>query len=214
MPKARSTRKAKPTRRKTGSPTRSVTWGRPARRRDRRWNYAMLGAAVLALGYGVYAWQQTALDEDAFLGLAEQGRGVLAQVQSIPSRGRDHLSPGQTHRYPSRFPTTGPHAAAPTLPGVYAESQPPTGLVHAVEHGNIVVYYDAPGDAAMEQLRAWANLYDGQWSGLVVTQSPGLGKSVVLTAWTRHLELDAFDPAAAAAFIDAYRGRGPENPVR
>ncbi len=208
MPKARSRRG------KTGSPARSVTWGRPASRRDRRWNYAMLGAAVLALGYGAYAWQQAARGEDAFLTLAGQGRSALAQVQSIPSRGRDHLAPGQTHRYPSPFPTTGPHAPAPTLPGVYTRPQPPTGLVHAVEHGNIVIYYDAPGGAAMERLRAWADLYDGQWSGLVVTPSSGLGKAVVLTAWTKRLRLDAFDPAAAAAFIDAYRGRGPEHPVR
>ena len=42
----------------------------------------------------------------------------------------------------------------------------------------------------------------------------GLGQSVVLTAWAKRLDLDRFDPAPAAAFIDGYRGRGPENPVR
>lgn len=66
----------------------------------------------------------------------------------------------------------------------------------------------------MEQLKEWAGLYDGQWSGLVVTRNSGLDEAVVLTAWTKRLEFDSFDPAAAAAFIDAYRGRGPENPVR
>ena len=28
------------------------------------------------------------------------------------------------------------------------------------------------------------------------------------------LKQDTFDAAGAAAFIDAYRGRGPENPMR
>jgi hypothetical protein len=37
---------------------------------------------------------------------------------------------------------------------------------------------------------------------------------VVLTAWRKILKLDSFEPAAAAAFIDTYRGRGPEKRVR
>ena len=44
--------------------------------------------------------------------------------------------------------------------------------------------------------------------------TPDGGEAIVLTAWTKRLRLDPFDPAAAAAFIDAYRGRGPEHPVR
>jgi len=52
------------------------------------------------------------------------------------------------------------------------------------------------------------------WSGIVATPMPGIGEAVVLTAWRRMLRLDTFDAATAAAFIDAFRGRGPENPVR
>ncbi len=209
---------AKPKRRKgratTRPATRSMAWGRPAGRRDRRWNYALLALAVLALGYGAYAWLRAGGNEDVFLALAERGQEALARVESIPSRGREHLSPGEAHSYPGPFPTTGPHDPTPTQPGVYTEPQRPTGLVHALEHGNIVIYYDQPGEQAMQQLRDWAGLYDGQWSGLVLTPSPDLGEALVLTAWTRRLKLDAFEPTTAAAFIDAYRGRGPEHPVR
>ena len=42
----------------------------------------------------------------------------------------------------------------------------------------------------------------------------GLGQTIELTAWTKLLRLETWDAALAAAFIDAYRGRGPENPVR
>jgi hypothetical protein len=49
---------------------------------------------------------------------------------------------------------------------------------------------------------------------VVAAPSSGLGKAVVLTAWRKILKLDEFDPAAAAAFIDKFRGRGPENRVR
>ncbi len=53
-----------------------------------------------------------------------------------------------------------------------------------------------------------------RWAGIVVTPKSGLGETVVLTAWTRVLRLKPFEPEAAAAFIDAFRGRGPERPVR
>lgn len=47
-----------------------------------------------------------------------------------------------------------------------------------------------------------------------MTPRPGLGETIILAAWRRTLTLDPFDGDAAAAFIDAYRGRGPEHLVR
>ena len=169
---------------------------------------------ALAAVYGAYAWWDSARIERAFMVRAAEGERALERIESIPSQGRTHLSPGESYAYGSRFPTSGPHDPTWTRSGVYDQPQPPTQLVHALEHGNIVIYYDQPGPKAIARFEAWADLYDGQWSGLVVTPEAGLGQAVVLTAWTRRLELDSFDPAAAAAFIDAYRGRGPENPVR
>lgn len=78
----------------------------------------------------------------------------------------------------------------------------------------VVIYYDTPPAAVLATLYSWADLYGGQWSGVVVTPMPGLGEEVVLTAWERMLKLRPFDAAAAAAFVDRFRGRGPENPVR
>lgn len=206
--------KSKARRTKAASSGRSVAWGGPAKAGDRRWNYVILAVVVAAVGYGAFAWWTSARTETDFLALAEQGRDGLAAVRSSPSQGRDHLAPGQSYSYASAFPTSGPHDPTPTAPGLYRTQQPPTRLVHALEHGNIVVYYDRPDAAVMARLEDWARLYDGQWSGLVVTPGRGLGSKIVLTAWTKRLDLDSFEPATAAAFIDAYRGRGPEHPVR
>ena len=63
-------------------------------------------------------------------------------------------------------------------------------------------------------MKDWTALYGGHWDGVVATPSSGLGKAVVLTASRKILRLDEFDPAAAAAFIDRFRGRGPEKPMR
>ena len=76
------------------------------------------------------------------------------------------------------------------------------------------IYYDRPGPDAISTLEDWTSLYTGHWDGVIATPSPGLGKAVVLTAWRKKFELERFAPAASAAFIDAFRGRGPENPVR
>ena len=71
-----------------------------------------------------------------------------------------------------------------------------------------------PGAEAVQLLKDWTSPYGGQWAGVVATPSSGLGKAVVLTAWRKILKLDEFDPAAAAAFVDRFRGRGPEKKVR
>ena len=83
-----------------------------------------------------------------------------------------------------------------------------------MEHGHVAIYFDQPDEEAMRLIRTWAGLFRGPWSGVIASPSPGLGQAVVLTAWQRRLRLDTFDPAAAAAFVDLFRGRGPENPVR
>jgi hypothetical protein len=63
-------------------------------------------------------------------------------------------------------------------------------------------------------LKGWADEHQGQWDGVVVVPSPGLKERVVLTAWEKRLQLKRFDAAAAAAFLDAFRGRGPEGAMR
>jgi hypothetical protein len=201
MPKSK--KRAKKTDRPTGRAGKS--W------RGRAIAAVVLGAAIIVAGIAWWRWSNA---ESTFLALAAEGRAALAQVQSLPSEGRTHLSPGETHRYASRFPTSGPHYAEWSEPGVYETAERPSYLVHALEHGNIVVYVDQPAPAVVGMLEAWASLYGGQWDGIVLVPMSGLGEAVVLTAWTKRLRLDRFDPAAAAAFIDAYRGRGPEHPVR
>ncbi len=146
--------------------------------------------------------------------LASAGAAGLENVQTMPDLGRGHLQPGQGYRYPAKFPTSGPHAPTWTEPGFYTVQPRDIYLVHAMEHGNVVIYYDAPTGNAMASLKVWADLYSGMWSGLVVAPMQGLGEEIVLTAWRKILRLKTFDEPAAAAFIDAYRGRGPENPVR
>jgi len=191
-----------------------INWGGKASSGTNRFNI-VFGLAVSAglIALSVYWWNGRAVQSD-FMALASRGHAALEQVEDFLNLGRTHLSPGQGHSYSTSTPTSGPHDPIPTTPGFYESPQPPTKLVHSLEHGMIVLYYDQPAPDVMEQLKSWSSLYTGLWDGMIVTRLSGLGPNVTATAWRKKLEVQPFDPAAIAAFIDAYRGRGPENPVR
>ncbi len=211
-----TSKKRKP---KTGnSANKGVSYGANIGQTNRGTNrLAFIVAAVAILGSGYYWWsgKQSADQLEANLGsLAQEGQVALENVRSTPNQGNGHLGVGAVKNYVEPFPTSGDHAASGVKAGFYDREMPKINLVHSIEHGNIVIYYDTPGDAAMDTLKSWTSRYSGAWDGVVATRSPGLGDVVVLTAWTKLLRLEGFDEAAAAAFLDTYRGRGPENQVR
>ena len=207
--------KSKSAKRRKPAGAKNISWGGAYSPRKRRRDGLIVGVAIVAVALGTgFAWWYSADTEAEFRALAAEGRAALARVRTLPSLGGGHPAAGQDRQYADRFPTSGPHDRTWTRAGFYTEPQRPTQLVHALEHGNIVIYYERPGAEVLEQVESWADLYDGQWDGVVVTVMPGLDKRLMLTAWTKRLELKSFEGAAAAAFIDAFRGRGPEHPVR
>ncbi len=208
MSKSRAKKKARK------SSNRQISWGGKATKGSRRTNMVFGAIVVLALVAGGLYWRRGNQLDAAFGALAAEGQASLSQVRTLPLRGSGHLAIGQSHSYDERFPTSGIHAAFKVNPGFYREVQLPTALVHSIEHGHVVVYYENPGADAIQFLKDWTSFYDGNWDGLVAVPAAELGSAVVLTAWRKIYRLDDFDPAAAAAFIDLYRGRGPENPVR
>lgn len=149
-----------------------------------------------------------------FDALAKKGRPQLSRVEKAPDYGNTHVAEGTPLAQSEPFPLSGPHWPVPTPPGFYKQPQPKEQLIHALEHGQVAVYYDEPGFKALSALVRWTKELSAPWSGLIAVPHKGLGDDLVLTAWRYRLRLPAFDEAAVAAFIDAYRGRGPENPVR
>ena len=208
---------SKPKSRNKGDPaaTKSGAKWSPWRMLRANWPYLVLALVVFVLAsLAREYWLAPQSPQEAFLDEAKNGQAALANVVTVPSRGHTHVPPGRTVDYGAWPPTSGDHDREPVDPGVYDQPQKPEQLVHSLEHGLIVIYVDDPGAAALDTLKAWVKLYRDPWAGIVVVPKPELGKGVVLTAWTRYLRLDPFDAPAAAAFIDAFRGRGPENPVR
>ena len=171
---------------------------------------------LLALGL-LIAWPTSQAQAQAH----GEGRDALFQydanhpayrdIQREESLGRQHVE-GEVP-YGTEYPTSGPHNPSPIPPGFYKDALPPERLVHSLEHGNIIIYYDEPSDAAMNLIRGWTDQFGGAWDGVIAARKEGLGERIVMTAWQHRLELDKMD-VRASFFIDGFRGRGPENRVR
>jgi len=173
------------------------------------------GALILALGFSL---PLTAADAQMAEGTGHEelyqydaSHPAYRDIQREESLGREHIE-GPID-YGTDFPTSGPHNPVWVEPGFYDEPADLKNLVHSLEHGNIVIYYDEPGDAAMKLIRGWAERYQGQWDGVVAVPYEGLGEGIVLTSWQHRLEVAKMD-VRASFFVDAFRGRGPENRVR
>ncbi len=208
MPKSRS-------RRRRTSKTRHAGSSRDHTRGRRLWRPVAVAAGVVLAATAAWFWYANFLQsEQAFLEHARRGKDALTRVVRPPNEGRGDVSPGQVVRYQGDPPTSGLHDRKWIDSGVYERVQNRMELVHSLEHGTIVIYYDTTDPATWEVLNDWADLYDYPQGGIVLAPTPGLGEAIVLTAWTRLLRLELFDADAAAAFIDAYRGRGPESRIR
>lgn len=174
----------------------------------------VVALVALGLAWGAFLWWRGREVVSSFDSLVTFGKAQLSRVIERPDTGRGHGTDGQPLGFSDDPPTSGIHWPSWINAGFYTTAEPKEKLVHALEHGNVVIYYDQPGAEALGTLRAWAGQFRGQWDGIVVVPKAGLGPIIELTAWNKLLRLDGWDAPTVAAFVDAYRGRGPENPVR
>lgn len=184
--------------------------------------YGAIAVVVLLLAAGIYVTTLSDGDESTSIetrSLPENGdQSLLEDVERFPSQGRSHVSPGTGIDYATSPPTSGPHYGDWTDAGYYEETPAAGYLVHSLEHGAVVIYYDpdALTPEAEESLRAFAGAHQDQWASVVVAPNPNDDPEspYVLTAWRTMLRMDEYDPEVVRAFLAEYLGRGPENPVR
>jgi len=132
----------------------------------------------------------------------------LAGVAKPANEGRTHLETGQTVAYATATPTSGPHSPGAPRCGVSSQQLPPELAVHALEHGSVVIWYQAglAGDD-VAKLRETINRFDDR---VILSPNAQLDRPIVATAWNRLKAYEGPDPEIEE-FIETYRGRGPEN---
>ena len=134
---------------------------------------------------------------------------ALAEIQTFADQGQAHLDVGApAPDYNSDPPTSGPHAPAAAACGIYREAPPDINLVHDLEHGVIVAYYDPA--TALEARDELENFARDAGTHVIVAPREGMEAPITLTAWTHMLTLDTFDAAAVDAFYGEFAQRGPE----
>ncbi len=136
--------------------------------------------------------------------------------EQFPVEGEAHVAPGTKIPYKTDPPTSGNHSSSTAEPKFYTTPVPPELLVHNLEHGNIVIYYDESRLNADDilKIRSLTDRYRGPFDAVLAVPRSDPAHLLILTAWTRMLKLTRYDPEAVARFVDRYRGRGPERRVR
>jgi len=147
---------------------------------------------------------------------------------SVPATGSGvHLPEGQPlPPYSTNPPTSGPHFTNTMPEGFYDETSPeatglpnPQGyLVHNLEHGYVIFWYNCAGlsPAGCGDLKTGIQTAMGAVNNFKVIAFPWppLDVAVVATSWGRMLVMESFDPELAAQFIQRNRNRAPEPNAR
>ncbi len=162
-------------------------------RRARVWNIAAwVGSLAVVVGIGFGLW------------LALRPGPELAGVERPPDAGRGHVA---SAAYSSGAPTSGAHASQSPTCGVYPTPLAPSLAVHALEHGVVVLWYDADRPDLAAELADVADNWD---SHVIVSPSDNIDSPIVATAWNRRKAYSDVVPEVNE-FVDIYRQRGPES---
>jgi Protein of unknown function (DUF3105) len=164
-----------------------------------------------------------------FGGTPSPGLGVQQ-----PNDGGAHVTPGADCRYaPETDPNCGtdPYSSLPAASGphwdqsalanwgVYSTPQPETQLIHNLEHGGVVIWYDpsALDAAAIDELSGYVNTQTASgvsgrykfilspWGGADPLPAP-----IVASTWRWLLELDTADVDVIDEFAREHYGEAPE----
>lgn len=156
-------------------------------------------AALVLAGLGYALWQ-----------LARPKLGV-----AVAKMGSPHIQVQDQHEpYNSDPPTSGPHLAQPAEAGFYDEALSDEQLVHNLEHGYVVIWYNCSGieetacAAFKIQIR---NLMDRAGSRkLIAVPRSSLPGAIAATTWGRLYQPATFDPDDLLTFIKQFRYKAPE----
>jgi Protein of unknown function (DUF3105) len=142
-----------------------------------------------------------------------------------PNDGADHITPGTIfpaaqRPYSSTPGTSGPHWDPSGIAnwGVYTTPQPEEQLIHNLEHGGIVIWYDAEAldadqvdELAQYVTRQNASGVSGRYKFILSPwEGPDFGHPMAVTAWRQLLYLDEVDTGTIDEFARAHYGRAPE----
>jgi hypothetical protein len=121
--------------------------------------------------------------------------------------------------YNSDPPTSGKHYEATLNAGFYNEgdvavAHPEGHLVHNLEHGYVIFWYNCSplSETECTELKGQIQgVMEGENNFKVIAFPwPSIDVPVVMTSWGRILRLENFDPQVAQNFVQTRRNKAPE----
>lgn len=128
----------------------------------------------------------------------------LSEVTRPPSGGRGHVV-GATFESPT--PTSGEHDAQAPSCSSYSVPLEPALAVHALEHGAVILWYDAAQPDLSDRLASMTEEWE---SHVIISANDNLDAPIVATAWNRLKKYQPGD-SEIVEFVRTYRKRGPES---
>lgn len=177
---------------------------------ERQLTYLVAGAAALfALLIGLIIF------------VSIQRSQPIAGEVTVATLGNTHISPDRVVdvTYNSAPPTSGPHFGSLAEWGIYTDPVPYQVLLHNLEDGGVVLYYQCPQGCSeeVEQLTTLVQGYldvgkrlvlapnDPAWSSGGASHAD-METRFALTAWNRILKSNVIDAQQIRAFIQKYEG--------
>lgn len=167
---------------------------------------AFVIAALIGLSLRSGTSEPKADDRAGAFGAAMSEAGC-GDIQEFEDEGADHVENGTEVDYETAIPTSGTHWQAPAEAGFYEEATPAAQLVHNLEHGQVVVYYQDVAGAELVELEDYV-VGD---AALVAAPAPESAESAItFVAWTKLQGCERLSSEALDAFRQQFQGRGPE----
>jgi Protein of unknown function (DUF3105) len=173
-----------------------------------------LGALVVVAVIGVVLFATNVFGSDKLAGMKTLVKnGTCVETDFKKSMGREHTTNPKTKIVYTQSdpPTSGKHYQVPPPLMIYDEPVPQWILLHALEHGNVLVQYGSKVSAADKAALRAAVL--SHRARTLMAPYPKLGKRVVYTAWQRMLSCQGFQEDAltgAQAKWTGLKGVAPE----
>lgn len=132
------------------------------------------------------------------------------QVTTDKDYGRGHSEDMLT--YEMKIPTSGTHNPHDLKFGFYKERPTYAMLVHNLEHGDIIIYYHPDAPKELQDRLEYLSHFKKAGAGVLAVANADVPSDmeVVVTAWTKTMQLAKFDEASVGTFIYQNIDNGPE----
>ena len=134
-------------------------------------------------------------------------------IETFPNEGSAHVPVGSVVVYLTDPPTSGNHYPFPWSGGYYEVPIEAPYLVHSMEHGGVIIYYNPATvtDAEKDSLKTLAQAHPGLFAMVVCVPRNDPAYPIILTAWTHRQRLTTFDQSDIDGFVTLFLDQGPEH---